>query len=152
MALAQPKISAQAPPRIANPRRARSAAQTRYGKTTRAAYGGLIRTGAVLGLALFALMGYVMLTSSMTSLSYAVARAHHERDLLQQDTARLDDRLAVMRSDERLAAMAKRLGMREPQTFALVTLAPTQPVATHFPVFDKITGWLAVVTPHRRVR
>ena len=150
MALAQPKISAQAPPRIANPRRARTAAQTRYGKTTRAHYGGLMKTGAVLGLALIALMGYVMLTSSMTSLTYAVVTAHHERDLLQQDTARLDEKLAFMRSDERLAAVAKRLGMREPQSFALVKLSPVQ-AASHFPVFDRISGWLAVVAPRHKV-
>lgn len=142
MALAQPKISAQAPPRIRNQRTARTAAQTRYVKTTRAAYGGLLKTGAVLGLALVALMGYVMLTSSMTSLSYAVSKAHHERDVLQQETARLDDQIAAARSDDRLASMARKLGMKEPQSFALVRLAPVA-APSHW--------WLAFIAPKAKV-
>ena len=40
---------------------------------------------------------------------------------------RLDDRIAALRSDERLAALAARLGMREPQRFAVVRLAAPQP-------------------------
>ena len=142
MALAQPNIAAQTPPRIRNQRTARAAAQSRYVKTTRAAYGGLLKTGAVLCLALAALMGYVMLTSSMTSLSYAVGKAHHERDLLAQETTRLDDQIAAARSDERLAAMARKLGMKEPQTFALVRLAPVQAPA-HW--------WLALSLPRAKV-
>ena len=87
-------------------------------------------------------MGYVMLTSSMTSLSYAVAKAHHERDLLLQDTARLDDKIAAARSDDRLAAMARKLGMKDPQTFALVRLAPVQ-APSHW--------WLAISLPRAKV-
>lgn len=144
MALAQPKIGAPiASPRIRNQRTARAAAQSRYVKTTRAAYGGLVKTGAVLGLALIALLGYVMLTSSMTSLSYADAKAHHERDVLQQETSRLDDQIAAMRSDERLASMARKLGMKEPQTFALVRLAPMQAAQPKW--------WLAFTAPKPRV-
>ena len=143
MALAQPKISApQAPPRIRNQRTARTAAQSRYVKTTRAHYGGLLKTGAVLGLALIALMSYVMLTSSMTSLSYAVSKAHHERDQLQIETSRLDDRLAIMRSDERLAAIARKLGMSQPQQFASIQLAPPKAAPSQW--------WLAFITPRQR--
>ena len=119
MALAQPAYTPQSKPRIANPRTARNATQKRIVKTTRARYGALVRVGAVLTLVLTGLMAYVMLTSNVTSLTYAVAKAHHQRDLLVQDTARLDDQLATLRSQERLAAMARKLQMTDPQLFAV---------------------------------
>ncbi len=146
MALAQPKIAApqqqQQQPRISNQRTARTAAQSRYVKNTRAHYGGLLKTGAVLGLALIALMTYVMLTSSMTSLSYADSKAHRERDHLQIETARLDDQLAIMRSDERLARIAAKLGMKEPQQFASIQLTPPKAAPSQW--------WLAFISPRQR--
>ena len=39
---------------------------------------------------------------------------------------RLDDRIAALRSDDRLAQLAARLGMREPQVLAVVRIAPTR--------------------------
>ena len=67
-------------------------------------------------------MVYVMGTAHLTSLSYKVAKAQRERAALQAETARLDDRLAALRSDDRLARVAARLHMGDPQQFALVTL------------------------------
>ena len=69
-------------------------------------------------------MGYVVLTSNLTGLSYAVANAKHQRTELQAETMRLDDRIAALRSDDRLSVLAARLGMTEPQHFAVVTLPP----------------------------
>jgi hypothetical protein len=69
-------------------------------------------------------MLYVTLTARLTSLNYAVARAERERAQLQAETARLDDRVAALRSDDRLARVAAQLHMSDPQQFALVTLPP----------------------------
>ena len=141
MALAQPAYAPQPKPRIPNPRTARNATQKRIVKTHRARYGALVRVGAVLALVLTGLMAYVMLTSNVTSLTYAVAKAHHQRDLLTQQTARLDDQIATARSDERLAAMARKLKMSDPQFFALVHLTPTETASSHFAVIDTIASW-----------
>lgn len=128
-------------PRIANPRSARNASQTRKVRNHRARYTSLARVGAVLAVALVLLMGYVMLTSNMTSLTYAVAKAHHDREQLTEETARLDDRLIAMRSEERLAKVAAKLGMHEPAQFAVVKLS-TPTLARHgFPVFASLAGW-----------
>ena len=51
-------------------------------------------------------MGYVTLTARLTSLNYAVGRAERERTALQTETARLDERVAALRSDDRLAHVA----------------------------------------------
>jgi hypothetical protein len=67
-------------------------------------------------------MLYVMLTARLTSLNYAVAKAKLERSELQAQTARLDDQLAALRSDDRLAWVAARLHMQDPTQFAMVQL------------------------------
>lgn len=67
-------------------------------------------------------MLYVMLTAKLTSLSYAVARAERERVTLQAQSARLDDELAALESDDRLARVAARLHMTDPQQFAVIAL------------------------------
>jgi hypothetical protein len=140
MALAQPVITEERP-RIRNPRSARTATQSRIVKNSRARYDGILRIVLSLGVVLVALMTYVELLSNVTSLSYAVERAHRERDALQEQTARLDDRIAQASSEERLAAIAAKLHMIDAQTFAVVREQP-QPVAqSKFRVFDTIAAW-----------
>jgi hypothetical protein len=138
MALAQPKPS----PRIKNPRSARTATQTRIVKTTRARYTNIVRVTTGLGIALIGLMTYVLLLSNATSLTYALDKARHQRDALQEQTARLDDRIAQASSEERLAAIAAKLQMHDAQTFAVVRLEPPAPVATsRIALFDTIAAW-----------
>lgn len=113
-------------------------------------YRNLARISGVLTVVLAFLMGYVVLTSSLTGLSYAVSNAKHERAELQADTMRLDDKIAAMRSDDRLASLAGRLGMSEPQHFALVVLPSTQPSQQrHIAAYPSLAGLLvpAVAQP-----
>jgi cell division protein FtsL len=105
-------------------RTAKHATQRRISRKERARYIGLVRFFGVFAVALSLVMIYVMMTARLTSLNYAVAKAQHERATLQAETARLDDRLAALRSDDRLASVAARLHMRDPQQFAIVTLPP----------------------------
>ncbi|HET9030086.1 MAG TPA: hypothetical protein VFN49_07915 [Candidatus Aquilonibacter sp.] len=143
MALAQPAYTPQAKPRIPNPRTARNATHKRIRQSQRSRYGALVRVGAVLTLVLVGLMSYVMLTSNVTSLTYAVSKAHRERDHLQAQTARLDDKISSASSDERLAAIARKLQMTDPQAFAVVKLPPVHVASTKFPVLDSIAGWFS---------
>jgi len=143
MALAQPAYAPQPKPRIPNPRTARNATQKRIVNSNRVRYGALVRVGAVLTLVLTGLMAYVMLTSNVTGLTYSVAKAHRQRDILQAQTARLDDQIAAARSEERLAAMAHKLQMTDPQLFAVVHLAPQQMGPSHLAVIDSIASWFS---------
>lgn len=136
----QPKVQERRP-RIANPRSAKTASQTRKVRNHRARYTQLTRVGAVVAVALVLLMGYVMLTSNMTSLTYALAKAHHDREGLQEETARLDDKLIAMRSDERLAKVAAKLGMREPGQFAVVKFETPALARHNFPMFASLADW-----------
>ncbi len=110
------------PARIRNPRSARTATHRRIVKKSRARYTTIVRVSLVLGFLMLVLMSYVVLTSSMTGLSYAVANAQHEREALQEESMRLDDRISALRSDDRLSAVAARLGMHEPQEVAVVRM------------------------------
>jgi len=131
-----------APQRITNPRSARTATQTRIVKTTRARYSSIVRVTAGLCIALAGLMTYVMLLSNTTSLTYALDKAHHQRDALQEQTARLDDRIAQASSEERLAALAAKLDMHDAQTFAVAHIATPPLVAkSRIPLFDTIAAW-----------
>jgi hypothetical protein len=128
--------------RIPNPRAARAATHRRIDKKSKARYQNVLRISGVLTIVLAFLMGYVVLTSSLTGLSYAVANAKHERAEMQAETMRLDDRIAALRSDDRLAALATRLGMTDPQHFALVELPPAaQPSQErHLAAFSSLAG------------
>ena len=112
--------------RIDNPRRAKSAARRR------------VQVSCTLSIVSAMLLGYVMLTSNLTGLTYAVTRAHVRREALLEETARLDDRLEVLSSDRRLAAIAAKLGVKDPQRF--VVIAP--------PAAESITPHLALLTSH----
>lgn len=148
MAMVQPKYVEQ--PRISNPRRARAATRTRKVKSHRARYESLVRVGVVLGIVLIGLMSYVMLVSNITSTTYALEKAQHKRELLQEETARLDERLATMRSNDRLAAIASKLQMKEPQLFAVIQLAPTEAAKSKYPVFDSIASLFGASAPVAR--
>jgi hypothetical protein len=133
-------------PRIRNPRTVRAATQRRIVRKSRARYTGVARILAAVGCALVLLMAYVVLTSSLTGLSYAVGKAGAQREALQEETIRLDDRIAALRSDERLSILAARMGMREPQRFAVVRLRERPQIArsrSPFPVLSSLAGLFA---------
>ena len=129
-------------PRVTHVRTAKNATYNRRSKSVRARYAGISRVCLVLGVGLVAVMGYVMLMSNLTGLNYATAKAEHQRAALQEETMRLDDRLEGLRSQDRLAAIAGRLGMRDPAQFALVSL-PAAHVEnhTHLALLSSVAGW-----------
>ena len=141
-------------PRVRNQRTARAATHRRIVQKSRARYTTIGRVSLVLGVLLIVLMSYVVLTSCMTGLSYAVANAQAEREALQEDSVRLDDRIAALRSDDRLAALAARLGMREPQRFAVVRVPAAPAVAANpqrLAVISSLAGFfMPAVTRQQR--
>jgi hypothetical protein len=138
--------------RIRNPRTVRAATQRRLVRKSRARYAGVTRVLTLLCSVLFLLMCYVLLMSSLTGLSYAVSTARAQREALQEETMRLDDRIAALRSDDRLAGLAARLGMREPEQFAVVRLDPPRVAraAPRFPALSSLAGFFAPAVTHRQ--
>jgi hypothetical protein len=131
--------------RVPNPRTARAATQRRKVSNSRARYTSIVRVTVGLIAALSLLMAYVVLTSNLTGLNYAVDAATQQRDALLADTARLDTQLAQQRGDERLAQIAAKLGMHEPARVSVVRLAPPATQQRHFgfPGFASIASLFA---------
>ncbi|MDQ2680347.1 MAG: hypothetical protein M3Y21_04910 [Candidatus Eremiobacteraeota bacterium] len=131
--------------RIQNVRTAKAATQRRQTHSARMRYAGLAKFSiALIGVAAL-MMIYVMLVSNLTSLNYSVAKADHERSVLQAQTARLDDQLGKLRSDDRLAAIAAQLGMRDPAQFAIVTLPTVRYDGKghgRLALLSTVAGWL----------
>lgn len=131
--------------RVQNLRTAKYATQRRQTRTARMRYAGLGRFSlALLGVAAV-MMLYVTLVSNLTSLNYAVAKVDRERSVLLGQTARLDDRLAKLRSDDRLAALAARLGMRDSAQYAIVSLPTVKNDGrghSRLALLSTVAGWL----------
>jgi cell division protein FtsL len=140
------------PARIANPRTIRAATERRIVRKSRARYTGVARAFTTLTCVLALLMSYVVLTSSLTGASYAVGKARAQREALQEETMRLDDRIAALRSDDRLAELAARMGMREPQVFAVVRIDPPRVarLRPRFPMLSSLAGFFMPAVTHQQ--
>ncbi|MBV8074342.1 MAG: hypothetical protein JO140_02850 [Candidatus Eremiobacteraeota bacterium] len=114
-------------PKLAPQRNAFHAVKRRRAHARRTRYAGSARVIAVLGIVVFPIMLYVMLTANLTGLNFAIGHAEAERGALQEEMQRLDDQIAHLESRERLAVVAAKLGMREPQRYEVVTIP--EPVA-----------------------
>jgi cell division protein FtsL len=123
-------LPAQALPtsRIRNPRTARSATHRRIVASRRNRYAAVRNATLAIAGVMTVLLLQVVLSAQITANAYKVDRAHAQRTELELQTARLDDEIATLSSDDRLAAIAAKLGMTQPQRFLLVSLqAPAQP-------------------------
>jgi hypothetical protein len=149
--MVQPRFL-QRPARITNPRRVRAATQRRIVRKSRARSAIVRRVFAGATCVLALLMGYVVLTAGLTGLSYAVAKERAQREALQEETMRLDDRIAALRSDDRLAMLAARMGMREPETFAVVRIEPPRIARARprFAVLSSLAGLFAPAVSRRQ--
>ncbi len=73
-------------------------------------------------LAMVMMLVYVQLTAAITSTTYKLAQAHHERAALLADSLQNDETIAQLQAPERLAALAGKLRMHDPHVYAVVRL------------------------------
>jgi len=114
-------------PRVGT-RAGRSAVSRRRARTWRARHAGFTRLFATVAALTIAIVFYLALMANVTRLNYELAHSLQQRSQLIDSTARLDDQIARLESRDRLAAVAARLGLREPQTFAQIVLPPPRRV------------------------
>ncbi len=117
-ALPQPLPSQRTP--LRGHVRAREAARRRVRRTRLRGYAMLVRISLVFTVALAPIMGYVLLMGNLTALNYSLAQADARKVALQEETMRLDDRIAALQSRDRLAGVAARLRMHDPHIYAVV--------------------------------
>lgn len=102
--------------------RVRHAAHRRVRRTRRRLHRPVHAVVTLAILLLLPLLGYVALTSRITSQSFALVHAEHERTALVDETQRLDDRIAQLQSPERLAALAATLKLHDPHVYGVVRI------------------------------
>lgn len=100
--------------------RAREAARRRGRRTRLQGYAMPARIALVFAVVLVPVMIYVLLMGNLTALNSSLADATQRKSALLEETMRLDDRIAQLQSRERLADVATRLHMRDPQVYAVV--------------------------------
>jgi hypothetical protein len=107
---------------------AREAARRRGRRTKRQGYSALGRIAVLFAIVLVPVMIYVLLMGNLTALNYSLAHATQKKIELQEETLRLDDRIARLESRERLAELAIKLHLHDPHVYAVVEV-PRQVVA-----------------------
>lgn len=115
-----PKAMPQSRPQPRVARNARDAARRRGRRTKMRGYSKLGRIAFVFAVALAPVMVYVLLMGNLTALNYSLAHATQRKIELQEETMRLDDRIARLQSRERLAELATKLHMHDPRIYAVV--------------------------------
>ena len=117
--IAQKAMSQSRPqPRVAAT--ARDAARRRGRRTKMQGYTKLGRIAMLFAVALAPVLVYVLLMGNLTALNYSLAHATQRKIDLQEETTRLDDRIARLQSRERLAELAIKLHLHDPHTYAVV--------------------------------
>lgn len=139
--IAQAKLAP--PPRHVD--RIRTATKRRVRRTRRRVHRPVFAVIMLASVVLVALLAYVTCTSNITSLNYAVSRTHHERTALIEESQRLDDSIARLRSPERLAAIAAQLKMTDPHVYAVVPVP--EPKLQPKPHGIAFFGWIARSQP-----
>jgi cytochrome c-type biogenesis protein CcmH/NrfG len=115
-----PKLMPQPQPQPRVRTRARDAARRRGRRTRLQGYAMLARIAISFTVVLVPVMIYVLLMGNLTALNYTLAQATQQKSALVDETMRLDDRIAQLRSRERLADLAARLHMHDPHMYAVV--------------------------------
>ena len=130
-----PKAMPQSRPQPRAYENAREAARKRGRRTKMQGYSMLARIMTIFAVVLVPVMIYVLLMGNLTALNYSLAHATQQKLDLQEETMRLDDRIAQLQSRERLAALAQQLHFHDPHVYAVVdvprpvTAAPADGIA-----------------------
>jgi len=117
-----PKVMAQARPQPRVYINARDAARRRGRRTRLQGYAMLARIATIFAVVLVPVMIYVLLMGNLTALNYSLAHATQQKIDLQEETMRLDDRIAQLQSRERLADLAAKMHFHDPHVYAVIDL------------------------------
>jgi len=122
--------------------RARDAARRRVRRTRLRGYALPARIAVAVAMMLVPVMIYALLMGNLTALNYSLAAETQYKLELQEETQRLDDRIAHLESRERLSDIAARLHMHDPSIYAVVDLPgpPAAPAPTGIAFLGALFG------------
>jgi len=111
-------------PKAAGSRAGRTATANRRARRRHVRYAYLVRVVATVGVVTLVVVTYLAMMANVTRMNYELSKNAEAQATLAAESARLDDQIARLESRERLAALAAKLGMHDPQTFAAVVVPP----------------------------
>jgi hypothetical protein len=120
--IAAQRVAPQPAPEPRRLDRVRHATQRRTRRTRRRLQRPVFAVVTLALAVLVPLLAYVTLTANVTSLSFAIVRAERERTALTNDAQRRDNKIAILQSPERLAALAGKLRLHDPHVYAVVRI------------------------------
>ncbi len=113
-------------------RSGRTAGNVRRNRTRTRGYASLVKILGTASVLTLAIVVYLGLMANVTRMNYDLSRTTYQKTRLLDESSRMDDQIARLASRERLARLAARLKMHEPQAFAQVTLpAPRAEALPH---------------------
>jgi cell division protein FtsL len=124
-------------------RAGRAASVLRRGRSQRSRYRSVGRIAVLASIVTAALIVYLFLLANVTRMNDEASAARLQLAGLKDQVRRSDDEIARLSSRERLAALADRLGMKEPAAYRVVRL-PKPEVARspdHISLLSSIAGW-----------
>ncbi len=142
IAQTQPSDFPGAPRPRSGTRAGRGAVNGRRAHGRRARYAGVARIVATLALLTLVVCAYLGLMANVTRMSYELTRNAQTRAQLVDETTRLDERLQALESRERLARIAKDLGMTESATLTVARLPQPQEAPRGGAFLAALTSWL----------
>jgi len=114
--------------RPAGTRSGRTAARVRHKRIRTLRYASFARIFVTVGAVTLAIVVYLALMANVTRMNYELSKTIRAKTALVDESSRLDDRIARLMTRERLAVLANRLRMHEPQTFGEIELPVEQRV------------------------
>lgn len=109
-------------PAATGTRSGRTAAHVRRKRTRSLRFANFARIFTTVGALTLAIVVYLSLMANVTRMNYELSKNARAKTALVDESSRLDDKIARLVTRERLAVLATRLHMHEPQTFAQIAL------------------------------
>ena len=123
-------------------RAGRGAVTRRRAHSRRARYAAVVRIVATLAVVTLCVFVYLALMANVTRMSYELTRNAQTRAQLLDETTRLDERLQTLESRERLARIAKDLGMTESAKLTVARLPEPAAPPRGGAFLASLTAWL----------
>jgi cell division protein FtsL len=141
--IARPVREASEAPRPRTGSRAgRGAVTKRRARSRRERYSSVVQIVATLAMLTLCVFVYLGLMANVTRMSYELTRNAQTRAKLIDETTRLDERLEALESRERLAQIAKSLGMKESAALTVARLPQTPSAPRGGTFLAALTAWL----------
>jgi cell division protein FtsL len=129
-------------PRRSGTRAGRNAVNNRRARTRRGRYASVVRFVSGVAVLTLVVVVYLALMANVTRMNYELMHDAKARAQLVDETTRLDERLEALEARERLAKIAKQLGMQQAAVETVARLPQPQAAPGGVAFLASLSAWL----------